>query len=75
MTTHAETPGGLADLGRGLRLHGLGRELDQCVCVRMQRLWRDIRVASRHAIRSWTVNLEIYGKALLGVEPDISPLI
>jgi alkylation response protein AidB-like acyl-CoA dehydrogenase len=42
---------------------------------RMQRLWRDIHVASRHAITSWTVNLEIYGKALLGVEPNISPLI
>ena len=41
----------------------------------MQRLWRDIHVASRHAITSWTVNLEIYGKALLGVEPNISPLI
>jgi alkylation response protein AidB-like acyl-CoA dehydrogenase len=41
----------------------------------MQRLWRDIHVASRHAITSWSVNLEIYGKALLGVEPNISPLI
>src|SRR5215470_11301545 len=42
---------------------------------RMQRLWRDIHVASRHAITSWTVNLEIYGKALLGAEPNITPLI
>jgi len=41
----------------------------------MQRLWRDVHVASRHAITSWTVNLEIYGKALLGIEPNISPLI
>jgi alkylation response protein AidB-like acyl-CoA dehydrogenase len=42
---------------------------------RMQRLWRDAHVASRHAITSWPVNLEIYGKALLGIEPNISSLI
>jgi 3-hydroxy-9,10-secoandrosta-1,3,5(10)-triene-9,17-dione monooxygenase len=41
----------------------------------MQRLWRDVHVASRHAITEWQVNLEIYGKALLGVEPNITPLI
>jgi 3-hydroxy-9,10-secoandrosta-1,3,5(10)-triene-9,17-dione monooxygenase len=42
---------------------------------KLQRLWRDIHVASRHAITEWQVNLEIYGKALLGVEPNITPLI
>ena len=42
---------------------------------RLQRLWRDIHVASRHAITEWQVNLEVYGKALLGVEPNITPLI
>jgi 3-hydroxy-9,10-secoandrosta-1,3,5(10)-triene-9,17-dione monooxygenase len=42
---------------------------------RLQRLWRDIHVASRHAITDWHVNLEIYGKALLGVTPNITPLI
>jgi alkylation response protein AidB-like acyl-CoA dehydrogenase len=42
---------------------------------RMQRLWRDVHVASRHAITEWQVNLEVYGKALLGVEPNITPLI
>jgi 3-hydroxy-9,10-secoandrosta-1,3,5(10)-triene-9,17-dione monooxygenase len=42
---------------------------------RMQRLWRDVHVASHHAITEWQVNLEIYGKALLGVEPNITPLI
>jgi hypothetical protein len=36
---------------------------------------RDVHVASRHAITEWQVNLEIYGKALLGVEPNITPLI
>jgi alkylation response protein AidB-like acyl-CoA dehydrogenase len=41
----------------------------------LQRLWRDIHVASHHAITEWQVNLEIYGKALLGVEPNITPLI
>jgi alkylation response protein AidB-like acyl-CoA dehydrogenase len=42
---------------------------------RLQRLWRDIHVASHHAITEWQVNLEIYGKALLGCEPNITPLI
>ena len=42
---------------------------------RLQRLWRDIHVASHHAITEWQVNLEIYGKALLGVEANITPLI
>jgi 3-hydroxy-9,10-secoandrosta-1,3,5(10)-triene-9,17-dione monooxygenase len=32
----------------------------------MQRLWRDVHVASHHAITEWQVNLEVYGKALLG---------
>lgn len=41
----------------------------------LQRLWRDIHVASHHAITEWQVNLEIYGKTLLGVEPNITPLI
>jgi alkylation response protein AidB-like acyl-CoA dehydrogenase len=41
----------------------------------LQRLWRDVHVASHHAITEWQVNLEIYGKALLGVEPNITPLI
>jgi hypothetical protein len=34
----------------------------------MQRLWRDIHVASHHAVTEWQVNLEIYGRALLGRE-------
>ena len=42
---------------------------------RMQRLWRDVHVASHHAITEWQVNLEVYGKALLGVEPNITHLI
>jgi alkylation response protein AidB-like acyl-CoA dehydrogenase len=42
---------------------------------RMQRLWRDVHVASHHAITEWQVNLEVYGKTLLGVEPNITHLI
>ena len=42
---------------------------------RLQRLWRDVQVASHHAITEWQVNLEVYGKALLGVEPNITHLI
>jgi alkylation response protein AidB-like acyl-CoA dehydrogenase len=40
----------------------------------MQRLWRDIHVASHHAITEWQVNLEVYGKALLG-QDNITHLI
>jgi 3-hydroxy-9,10-secoandrosta-1,3,5(10)-triene-9,17-dione monooxygenase len=41
----------------------------------LQRLWRDVHVASHHAITEWQVNLEVYGKAMLGVEPNITHLI
>ena len=41
----------------------------------LQRMWRDMEVASRHAITDWPVNLEIYGKLLLGIEPNITELI
>jgi alkylation response protein AidB-like acyl-CoA dehydrogenase len=40
----------------------------------MQRLWRDIHVGSHHAVTEWQVNLEVYGKALLGRE-NITHLI
>jgi 3-hydroxy-9,10-secoandrosta-1,3,5(10)-triene-9,17-dione monooxygenase len=41
----------------------------------LQRMWRDMEVASRHAITDWIVNLEIYGKLLVGIEPNITELI
>jgi alkylation response protein AidB-like acyl-CoA dehydrogenase len=41
----------------------------------LQRMWRDVHVASHHAITEWQVNLEVYGRALLGVEPNITHLI
>jgi len=42
---------------------------------RLQRLWRDIHGASHHAITEWQVHLEVYGKALPGVDPNITHLI
>lgn len=40
-----------------------------------QRLWRDLQTASRHAVVNTDISREIYGKALLGIEPQVSPLI
>ena len=41
----------------------------------MQRIWRDANTAGRHAVVNPNVNLEIYGKALLGVENDVTDLV
>lgn len=41
----------------------------------MQRLWRDSNTAARHAIVLQPVGEEIYGKALLGLENTITPLV
>lgn len=41
----------------------------------LQRIWRDSAVAARHAIVLPAIGYEMYGKALLGVEERISPLI
>jgi alkylation response protein AidB-like acyl-CoA dehydrogenase len=41
----------------------------------LQRIWRDAAVASRHAVVLPTVGYELFGKALLGVENNITPLI
>jgi len=41
----------------------------------MQRLWRDSNTAARHAIALPAVANEIYGKALLGIENIVSPLV
>lgn len=40
-----------------------------------QRLWRDLQTASRHAVVNTDISREIYGKALLGIDPQVSPLI
>jgi alkylation response protein AidB-like acyl-CoA dehydrogenase len=41
----------------------------------LQRIWRDANVAARHAVVSPTIGFEVYGKALLGVEDKITPLV
>jgi alkylation response protein AidB-like acyl-CoA dehydrogenase len=41
----------------------------------LQRIWRDAAVASRHAVALPMVGYELYGKALLGVENNVTPLI
>ncbi|MBE8590933.1 oxidoreductase [Pseudomonas sp. MAFF 301449] len=41
----------------------------------MQRWWRDANAAARHAIALPAVGSEIYGKALLGVENTVTPLV
>jgi hypothetical protein len=41
----------------------------------LQRMWRDVNVASRHALLATDPAFEIYGRALLGVEGKITPLV
>ena len=41
----------------------------------LQRMWRDVGIAARHAILTTDLGLEIYGRALLGVEEKIAPFI
>ena len=41
----------------------------------MQRIWRDANTAARHAVVNPNVNLEVYGKALLGVDNDVTDLV
>lgn len=41
----------------------------------LQRIWRDVNVAARHAVVLPAVGNEVYGKALLGVDDKITPLI
>jgi alkylation response protein AidB-like acyl-CoA dehydrogenase len=41
----------------------------------LQRIWRDSATAARHAIVSPAVSYEVYGKALLGVDEQITPLV
>jgi alkylation response protein AidB-like acyl-CoA dehydrogenase len=41
----------------------------------LQRIWRDAAVGSRHAVCLPPIGYELYGKALLGVENNVTPLI
>jgi 3-hydroxy-9,10-secoandrosta-1,3,5(10)-triene-9,17-dione monooxygenase len=41
----------------------------------LQRLWRDSNTAARHAVALPQISLEVYGKALLGVDTMVTPLV
>ncbi|WP_432180493.1 acyl-CoA dehydrogenase family protein [Streptomyces sp. NBC_00063] len=41
----------------------------------LQRIWRDANTAGRHAVAAPTVAFEVYGKALLGIDEKITPLV
>lgn len=41
----------------------------------LQRLWRDAAVSARHGVTTPAVGYEVYGKALLGVDEQITPLV
>lgn len=41
----------------------------------LQRMWRDSNTAARHAVILQPVSDEVYGKALLGVENTVTPLV
>jgi 3-hydroxy-9,10-secoandrosta-1,3,5(10)-triene-9,17-dione monooxygenase len=41
----------------------------------LQRIWRDLETASRHATVSHTIVGELYGRALLGIDDQITHLI
>ena len=55
-----------------LSAHGAGSFAD---VNPLQRLWRDSAVAARHAVVAPTISYEVYGKALLGREDHITPLV
>lgn len=41
----------------------------------LQRIWRDSAVAARHAIASPAISVEAYGRALLGIDEQMTPFI
>ncbi|MET7542998.1 acyl-CoA dehydrogenase family protein [Streptomyces sp. NPDC005507] len=41
----------------------------------LQRIWRDANTAGRHAVAAPTVAFEVYGKALVGSDERITPLV
>ena len=55
-----------------LSAHGAGSFADVSP---LQRIWRDSATAARHAVVSPVISYEVYGKALLGVEDSITPLV
>jgi alkylation response protein AidB-like acyl-CoA dehydrogenase len=55
-----------------LSAHGAGSFAD---VNPLQRIWRDSATAARHAVTLPAVSYEVYGKALLGRDDHITPLI
>jgi 3-hydroxy-9,10-secoandrosta-1,3,5(10)-triene-9,17-dione monooxygenase len=41
----------------------------------LQRMWRDLETCTRHAVVSPEISSEVYGKALLGIEGDVTALV
>jgi alkylation response protein AidB-like acyl-CoA dehydrogenase len=52
--------------------HGAGSFADVSP---MQRIWRDLETAGRHAVLSPSIAAELYGRALLGIEEGVTPLV
>jgi alkylation response protein AidB-like acyl-CoA dehydrogenase len=55
-----------------LSAHGAGSFAD---ANPLQRIWRDSSVAARHAVVLPSISYEVYGKALLGRDDHITPLV
>ncbi|WP_104089805.1 acyl-CoA dehydrogenase family protein [Arthrobacter sp. GMC3] len=55
-----------------LSAHGAGSFADVSP---LQRIWRDSATGARHAVILPAVGYEVYGKALLGVEERITPIV
>jgi len=55
-----------------LSAHGAGSFAD---ANPLQRIWRDSSVAARHAVVLPVIGYEVYGKALLGRDDHITPLV
>lgn len=55
-----------------ISIHGAGSFAEGSL---MQRLWRDCETAGRHAVISPSISAEVYGKALLGIEGDVTALV
>ncbi|GAA1953291.1 acyl-CoA dehydrogenase family protein [Microbacterium deminutum] len=55
-----------------LWVHGAGSFAESSP---LQRIWRDSAVAARHGVIAPAVSYEVYGKAILGDERPVSPLV
>lgn len=55
-----------------LSIHGAGSFAEASP---LQRIWRDQETGSRHAVVNPAISSELYGRALLGIEQQVTPLI